>query len=88
MARRRAIGGAVFGLNEIWGTLALGLSIIAIVTFGTSRSSGCSPRLYLLYAVRAVRRPGVQPLRQRNQDCLCQRERSWKLAAGGTVCRL
>lgn len=50
-----AIGTAVFGLNEIWGTIALGLSIIAIVTFGnTSVERMFAYVSYLLYAVYAL----------------------------------
>jgi uncharacterized membrane protein YkvI len=50
-----AIGSAVFGLNEIWGTLALGLSIIAIVTFGNVSVERMFAYVsYLLYAVYAL----------------------------------
>jgi uncharacterized membrane protein YkvI len=50
-----AIGTAVFGLNEIWGTLALGLSIIAIVTFGNASVERMFAYVsYLLYAVYAL----------------------------------
>jgi len=50
-----AIGNAVFGLNEIWGTLLLGLSIIAIVTFGnTSVERMFAYVSYLLYAIYAL----------------------------------
>ena len=50
-----AIGTAVFGLNEIWGTLALGLSIIAIVTFGNVSVERMFAYVsYLLYAVYAL----------------------------------
>jgi uncharacterized membrane protein YkvI len=50
-----AIGSAVFGLSEIWGTLALGLSIIAIVTFGNASVERMFAYVsYLLYAVYAL----------------------------------
>ena len=50
-----AIGTVVFGLNEIWGTLALGLSIIAIVTFGNASVERMFAYVsYLLYAVYAL----------------------------------
>lgn len=50
-----AIGSAVFGLSEIWGTLALGLSIIAIVTFGNVSVERMFAYVsYLLYAVYAL----------------------------------
>lgn len=50
-----AIGNAVFGVNEIWGTVLLGLSIIAIVTFGnTSVERMFAYVSYLLYAVYAL----------------------------------
>jgi uncharacterized membrane protein YkvI len=50
-----AIGTAVFGLNEIWGTIALGLSIIAIVTFGNASVERMFAYVsYLLYAVYAL----------------------------------
>ena len=50
-----AIGTAVFGLSEIWGTLALGLSIIAIVTFGNKSVERMFEWVsYLLYAVYAL----------------------------------
>ena len=50
-----AIGNAVFGLNEIWGTLILGLSIIAIVTFGNVSVERMFAYVsYLLYAVYAL----------------------------------
>jgi uncharacterized membrane protein YkvI len=50
-----AIGAAVFGVSEIWGTLALALSIIAIVTFGnTSVERMFAYVSYLLYAVYAL----------------------------------
>ena len=50
-----AIGAAVFGLNEIWGTIALGLSIIAIVTFGNASVERMFAYVsYLLYAVYAL----------------------------------
>ena len=50
-----AIGTAVFGLNEIWGTLALGLSIIGIVTFGNVSVERMFAYVsYLLYAVYAL----------------------------------
>jgi uncharacterized membrane protein YkvI len=50
-----AIGAAVFGVSEIWGTLALAVSIIAIVTFGnTSVERMFAYVSYLLYAVYAL----------------------------------
>ena len=50
-----AIGTAVFGLNEVWGTLALGLAIIAIVTFGNVSVERMFAYVsYLLYAVYAL----------------------------------
>ena len=50
-----AIGTAVFGINEIWGTLALGLSIVAIVTFGNVSVERMFAYVsYLLYAVYAL----------------------------------
>jgi uncharacterized membrane protein YkvI len=50
-----AIGTAVFGLNGLWGTLALGLSIIAIVTFGNVSVERMFAYVsYLLYAVYAL----------------------------------
>ena len=50
-----AIGTAVFGLDEIWGTLALGLSIIGIVTFGNVSVERMFAYVsYLLYAVYAL----------------------------------
>jgi uncharacterized membrane protein YkvI len=50
-----AIGAAVFGVSEIWGTLTLALSIIAIVTFGnTSVERMFAYVSYLLYAVYAL----------------------------------
>ncbi|MCL6699687.1 hypothetical protein LZ496_12960 [Sphingomonas sp. NSE70-1] len=50
-----AIGTAVFGLNEIWGTIALGLSIIGIVTFGNASVERMFAYVsYLLYAVYAL----------------------------------
>ena len=50
-----SIGSAVFGLNEIWGTIALGLSIIAIVTFGNVSVERMFAYVsYLLYAVYAL----------------------------------
>jgi uncharacterized membrane protein YkvI len=50
-----AIGTAVFGVSEIWGTLALGLSIIAIVTFGNVSVERMFAYVsYLLYAVYAL----------------------------------
>ncbi|MFL6749990.1 MAG: hypothetical protein ACJ8FC_09945 [Sphingomicrobium sp.] len=50
-----AIGAAVFGVSEIWGTLTLALSIIGIVTFGnTSVERMFAYVSYLLYAVYAL----------------------------------
>jgi uncharacterized membrane protein YkvI len=50
-----SIGTAVFGLGEIWGTIALGLSIIAIVTFGNASVERMFAYVsYLLYAVYAL----------------------------------
>jgi uncharacterized membrane protein YkvI len=50
-----AIGTAVFGLDELWGTLVLGLSIIAIVTFGNASVERMFAYVsYLLYAVYAL----------------------------------
>lgn len=50
-----AIGTAVFGVSEIWGTIALGLSIIAIVTFGNASVERMFAYVsYLLYAVYAL----------------------------------
>ena len=50
-----AIGTAVFGVSEIWGTIALGLSIIAIVTFGNVSVERMFAYVsYLLYAVYAL----------------------------------
>jgi uncharacterized membrane protein YkvI len=50
-----SIGTAVFGLNESWGTFALGLSIIAIVTFGNVSVERMFAYVsYLLYAVYAL----------------------------------
>ena len=50
-----AIGTAVFGVSEIWGTAALGLSIIAIVTFGNVSVERMFAYVsYLLYAVYAL----------------------------------
>lgn len=50
-----AIGTAVFGVSEIWGTLTLALSIIAIVTFGNVSVERMFAYVsYLLYAVYAL----------------------------------
>lgn len=50
-----AIGTAVFGVSEIIGTLALALSIIAIVTFGNASVERMFAYVsYLLYAVYAL----------------------------------
>ena len=50
-----AIGSAVFGVSEIWGTLTLALSIIAIVTFGNVSVERMFAYVsYLLYAVYAL----------------------------------
>lgn len=50
-----AIGTAVFGVPELWGTIALGLSIIAIVTFGNASVERMFAYVsYLLYAVYAL----------------------------------
>ena len=50
-----AIGTAVFGISEIWGTLALAFMIIGIVTFGnTSVERMFAYVSYLLYAVYAL----------------------------------
>lgn len=50
-----AIGTAVFGVSEIWGTFALGLSIIAVVTFGNVSVERMFAYVsYLLYAVYAL----------------------------------
>lgn len=50
-----AIGAAVFGASEIWGTIALALSIIAIVTFGNVSVERMFAYVsYLLYAVYAL----------------------------------
>ena len=50
-----AIGTAVFGVAEIWGTLTLAVSIIAIVTFGNVSVERMFAYVsYLLYAVYAL----------------------------------
>ena len=50
-----AIGAAVFGVDAFWGTLALGLSIAAIVTFGNVSVERMFAWVsYLLYAVYAL----------------------------------
>jgi len=50
-----AIGAAVFGVSEIWGTLTLAASIIAIVTFGNASVERMFAWVsYLLYAVYAL----------------------------------
>jgi uncharacterized membrane protein YkvI len=50
-----AIGSAVFGVPEIWGTLTLALTIIAVVTYGnTSVERMFAYVSYLLYAVYAL----------------------------------
>ena len=50
-----SIGSAVFGVSEIWGTLALALAIIAIVTFGNVSVERMFAYVsYLLYAVYAL----------------------------------
>jgi len=50
-----AIGTAVFGLAEIWGTLGLAAAIIAIVTFGNKSVERMFAYVsYLLYAVYAL----------------------------------
>ena len=50
-----AIGTALFGVNDVWGTLVLGLSIIAIVTFGNASVERMFAYVsYLLYAVYAL----------------------------------
>jgi uncharacterized membrane protein YkvI len=50
-----AIGAAVFGASEIWGTIALALSIIAIVTFGNVSVERMFAYVsYLLYAIYAL----------------------------------
>jgi uncharacterized membrane protein YkvI len=50
-----AIGAAVFGVSEIWGTLALAFSIIAIVTYGNVSVERMFAYVsYLLYAVYAL----------------------------------
>ncbi len=50
-----AIGAAVFGVSELWGTLALAASIIAIVTFGNKSVERMFEWVsYLLYAVYAL----------------------------------
>ena len=47
-----AIGGAVFGVAEVWGTIALAAAIIAIVTFGNASVERMFVYVsYLLYAV-------------------------------------
>ena len=47
-----AIGGAVFGVAEVWGTMALAAAIIAIVTFGNASVERMFVYVsYLLYAV-------------------------------------
>jgi len=50
-----AIGSAMFGLSELWGTAALALAIIAIVTFGNKSVERMFEWVsYLLYAVYAL----------------------------------
>lgn len=50
-----AIGKAVFGVSELWGTLALAAAIIAIVTFGNKSVERMFAWVsYLLYAVYAL----------------------------------
>jgi uncharacterized membrane protein YkvI len=50
-----AIGRAVFGVSELWGTLALAGAIIAIVTFGNKSVERMFAWVsYLLYAVYAL----------------------------------
>jgi len=50
-----AIGAAVFGVSEIWGTLVLAASIIGIVTFGNASVERMFAYVsYLLYAVYAL----------------------------------
>jgi len=50
-----AIGTAIFGVAEIWGTLALAAAIIAIVTFGNASVERMFAWVsYLLYAVYAL----------------------------------
>ena len=50
-----AIGAAVFGIAELWGTITLALSIIAIVTFGNVSVERMFAWVsYLLYAVYAL----------------------------------
>lgn len=47
-----AIGAAVFGIPEVWGTLALAAAIVAIVTFGNASVERMFVYVsYLLYAV-------------------------------------
>ena len=50
-----AIGAAVFGVSELWGTLALASAIVAIVTFGNVSVERMFAWVsYLLYAVYAL----------------------------------
>ena len=50
-----AVGAAVFGIAELWGTITLALSIIAIVTFGNVSVERMFAWVsYLLYAVYAL----------------------------------
>lgn len=50
-----AIGAALFGVSELWGTLALAFSIIAIVTYGNASVERMFAYVsYLLYAVYAL----------------------------------
>ena len=47
-----AIGSAVFGIPEVWGTLALAVAIVAVVTFGNASVERMFVYVsYLLYAV-------------------------------------
>ena len=47
-----SIGGAVFGVAEVWGTIALAAAIVAIVTFGNASVERMFVYVsYLLYAV-------------------------------------
>ena len=50
-----AIGNAVFAVSELWGTVALALAIVAIVTFGNASVERMFAYVsYLLYAVYAL----------------------------------
>ncbi len=50
-----AIGNAVFGVSELWGTVALALAIVAIVTFGNASVERMFAYVsYLLYVVYAL----------------------------------